>query len=147
MKIANVRGGRGKPPQVILDGTYIVIDPCYVDCISAEWDSFHAMWEWNKYEDHNGHEWVLMELDGRVAVMFLTASGDGLYPVKQNGELVGEAGVDSGSLAFIPTNIDGAIPRDLGVKVEICGFFKCKEGNAQVGNVLVLTGDDDVDQL
>lgn len=98
------------------------------------------------------------DINGRTCVIFSTAYGDGCYPIYKNGTLLGECGVDAGLLSFLDIDEETikAVKRDeedecdinsLGVFVELDGLFTMpSNGNAVVGDVSLLTDEDDKEE-
>lgn len=152
----NVKGGLQQPDKLRLKGKYVIIDPCYVWGSSksqSTWDEIHQMWEWDKYPNQCGHDWVTCKKDGKTIFMFGTAYGDGSYPVLRLGRIAGQDeelghfGVDSGKVAIIPV---GLIPKNnnhSGVRVTLDGLVNLSNGNAIIGNVKIVTDDSDDEDL
>lgn len=142
VQITNVPGRPEAAQDIRLTGEYLIVDPCYVDVLNNKWNDLHEMWEWDKYSNGCGHDWVVFKLNGKWAAMWGTKYGDGSYPVYRHKRKIGRSGVDSGKLAFVPKEFcEGAT---LGTDVKVDGYFKVDDGNATVGEVKVVTNDEEV---
>jgi hypothetical protein len=147
----NVKGGQHQPQKLHLKGEYVIIDPCYIwgslHHSSKAWDEIHKMWEWDKYPNNCGHDWVTCEKDGKTILMFGTAYGDGSYPVYQSGIMIGEFGVDSGKVAVIPKELIPKNNNHTGVEVTLDGTLDglvgISAGNAIIGDVQIVTDHSD----
>jgi hypothetical protein len=99
MKI-EINNGEEGGMEELLNGQYLVTDPCYVIRDDSAWSKFcKKLFEGGDTENN----WLLV--DGELVYAWGTADGDGSYPVYVNGELSGEACVDSGTLAFVPMGL------------------------------------------
>ena len=92
--------------------------------------------------------WVTIEV--YTFTIFSTAYGDGVYPVEDEGELVGEAGVDAGCLCLIPLKLTNKAQRSMGVEVNISHNFRAKfpeRGVGEFDSILVnTTGEDEYEE-
>ena len=82
-------------------------DPCYVfpdEHWGALCKALDKGYERAKELDVSANQFVVYMNDKPVMVMGNTTHGDGVYPVKIDGEIIGEFGVDSGTFAMIPTH-------------------------------------------
>lgn len=119
---------------VHLKGKYMLVDPCYI--IPEE------MWDDYCNETNFGNQTIVFELNGKIAVQFSTNCGDGCFPVDNDNEIIGECGVDSGSLSFLPVNDEVLASKNanLGVIIKLDSIFEENNGDARVGNIIVTTG-------
>jgi hypothetical protein len=117
--------------EVVLNGRYLITDPCYVygDC---DWDKFcKLLWA------NEGDGITLFEIDGKEIPVMSTCYGDGGYPVIDGKLQVGTFGVDAGLFCFIPWDAEDD---DRGVVLDIKGKLMYSNGDAFInGNVIVDT--------
>ena len=110
---------------------------------------------WDKYCDkiftiEKECDWskaIVFDLNGKTAVQFSTAHGDGCYPVDDGNKIIGKCGVDAGLLSFLPVDDEVLAAElvkrgDCGVFVDLNAIFEYSnpKGDARVGNILVTTG-------
>ena len=86
--------------EEVLNGEYLVVDPCYLIRGGDSWEKVNSLFFDTDDTDNN---WLLV--DGYLMFMWSTSDGDGSYPVYLNGKEIGKSTVDSGTLAFIPTEL------------------------------------------
>ena len=142
IKIADNTTDTALRPQ--MEGKIIVTDGCYV--LPTEiWDKTIDFWG---FDDHpEGHDWIMIEVDGIRMIMFSTANGDGEYPVIMRGDRVGSASVDSGTLALIPVSFnqkeaESLVHQDLGAIIDLDRpyYFHCfRRGVIRIGKWRVNT--------
>ena len=82
-------------------------DPCYVfpdEHWGALCKALDRGYKKAKELDVSANQFVVFMNEKPVMVMGNTTHGDGVYPIKMDGEVIGEFGVDSGTFAMIPTH-------------------------------------------
>lgn len=138
------RFSTGKRPMK--GGTHYIIDPCYLLQTDPFWGDFC---EYCFKED--GRAEVYIEMDGHTIYTFSTAYGDGQYPVHENGENIGFAGVDAGLLSVFPRALINHNPlvvqtaEEDGVEIELPEMWEpnYEEGNLYIPDYAVYTNDDE----
>ena len=118
--------------EVILNGRYLVTDPCYVYGGDG-WDEFCKLLWADKQQTGGGI--TLFEIDGKEVPVMSTRYGDGGYPVVQDGEFAGMLGVDAGLFCFIPW---GEEQITIGTIVELQGKLTYHNGDAFIDDNVVV---------
>jgi len=131
--------------------TYYVVDPCYVFTDDQFWDAF-CQFSFEGMPEGGVKPEVWMEVNDMPVYTFSTNYGDGVYPVTTMSpkELMGEVGVDSGTLSFIPYKLVkelGQVGRGSGTYVgELEGVPLYNDGDVTFGHIVITTsGTDDVE--
>ena len=122
--------------EVILNGRYLVTDPCYVYQRDDDerWSQFcRLLW------DEKG-DITIFEIDGKEIPVMSTCYGDGSYSVIVDNQTVGRFGVDAGLFCFIPWEAESDESRTMGPVVDIQGKLTYSNGDAYLnGNIIVDT--------
>ena len=133
------------PPTALPAGKYIVTDPCYV--FDGDFDGSGNDYDRCCDVTLGGDSYGYLRVEGGVCFVFRTNFGDGCYPIYDNGSEVGQTGVDSGQIAFIPYS---APYREKGGHGPIVTLAKAtavealeSRGDFKVGTIEVYTSDDD----
>jgi hypothetical protein len=125
-------------------GRYYIGDLCYL--LDDIWDEVCATTI--KGDELVDGKFTLS--DGREFVIFSTAYGDGVYPLRGGGHTA-SLGVDSGTIGCICVNDDNLPKFKLGTIVEFEEEFEClsADGVLTFGDISVTTGneDDEVEEL
>jgi hypothetical protein len=129
-------------------GKYLVVDPCYVFG-----DDEKFWWQFCAFSPKEGtRRTFYVQMGEHIWFTWVTAYGDGCYPVSKRGEEVGQAPVDSGCLSIIPLALveqtdflQKYAEGDAGTVIEIaCDFYPYEdEGDVTVGTYKVQTTDDE----
>lgn len=114
-------------------GEYLFIDPYLLDltCVAA----------YMRVLDKPPHEAVVTQEDGCPMVIAPTCDGDGVFEVCRGERVIGEVGVDSGTLALVPLTLVDRKDRSRGVRVALKRATKIvyEQGNWAFGAYSVFT--------
>ena len=140
-------------PIALPEASYYVVDPCYVLGVDDQfWNSF-CQFSFEGMPQGGVKSEVWMTVNDMPIYAFSTNYGDGCYPVRtlMNGEMMGKAGVDSGTLSFIPYSLVqelGQADRNLGVYVgQIEGLPEYDEGDVVLDCISVITSGENKDEI
>lgn len=143
--------------SVSLNGKYFVTDPCYV-IPNEQWDEFCENLSKAEEKSKNHSCICTFDMNGKKAVVFGTAYGDGEYPVYKNDIFIGRCGVDAGLLSLLPVTEEELNDEDqyvlpvaqLGVFVELNTTLEMpKEGNVvsvDDGFKIITDGEDEEEE-
>jgi len=104
-------------------GQYWIGDLCYIYP-----DDFWSDYVEEAFEGTNGRgkDWqgAILEYNGIKVFTCNTCYGDGCYPVRKNGQVIGQCGVDAGMLSLVPVSLAQTWPewkekKELGIIIDV----------------------------